>query len=194
MLLMILQARRFRIPPVPRKAACALIWPLLLLSESKVGKAEEVQFIGRSFEITFVEHQVQNGAGMPKPTDVPGISFATPIDHKQKNRIALTFRPGNNIDYEAERNFGTIFQRDPGRNHSTPIHLLSGASGRIGDWLDTPTPQTTCAYPLTATTYLCVRALRTSQKLCRSHSKARAAVLASLTSSTPERRASRFSI
>lgn len=101
-----------------------------------------MQFIGRSFEITFVEHQVQNGAGMPKPTDVPGISFATPIDHKQKNRIALTFRPGNNIDYEAERNFGTIFQRDPGRNHSTPIHLLSGASGRIGDWLDMPNPYT----------------------------------------------------
>jgi hypothetical protein len=99
--------------------------------------ADDVSLVGKSFELTFIEHQSRFAAAPPNLVDVPGISFGNG-QRSQKNRVALTFRPDRQVDYEGERNYGGIFQREPNPNEKGGQPTHKDASGAIGEWFHVP--------------------------------------------------------
>jgi hypothetical protein len=94
----------------------------------------------RSFELLYVEHQMRFAPAPPLPVEVPGISFQTGPERSQQNRLALTFRAGRQVDYEAERNFGAIYQRNPTPEMKGHVHTQRQATGTIGEWFHVPSP------------------------------------------------------
>ena len=73
--------------------------------------AQPVRLLGQTISITFVEKQ----------TD----ASAAARTMNQKNAVVLTFRPMSQIDFERERNPGSI----------SPAHTYGLASGLFGSWL-----------------------------------------------------------
>lgn len=106
-------------------------------------EAQEINITGHTFELTFVEHQSGSPELARSPTSVPGIALGQNKAVKpahQENRVALTFRPGHQVDFERERNYGAIYERAPKPESKAPIHVLRGASGSMGEWLPVRNP------------------------------------------------------
>jgi hypothetical protein len=108
----------------------------------QTASAQEIELSGKSFELTFTEHQSRFGDAPPLAADVPGISFGNWGAKSQENRMALTFRPGHQVDYEAERNYGAIYQRNPKPEDKGRVHTQRDASGTVGEWFHVPSPYT----------------------------------------------------
>jgi hypothetical protein len=113
---------------------------LMFVVLTQTASAHEIELTGKSFELTFVEHQSRFAAAPSGVVDVPGISFGDWGPKSQANRMALTFRAGHQVDYEAERNYGAIYQRDPKPDEKGRVHTQRDASGTVGEWFHIPSP------------------------------------------------------
>lgn len=113
---------------------------LMFAALTQAAAAQDVELTGKSFELTFVERQTLYGDAPPMAAKVPGISFGNFGNNSQDNRVALTFRTGRQVDYDSERNFGAIFQRDPKPDYKGRLHTQTGASGTVGEWFHVPSP------------------------------------------------------
>ncbi len=96
--------------------------------------ASDLKLDGKSFEISFIERQGPNFI-LESPA---GIVVGHGDGHRgtgQENRVELTFRSGNQFDFERERNPSAIYQRNPEPSNPARVHHDTGASGTIGAWL-----------------------------------------------------------
>lgn len=86
---------------------------------------------GRTFELSFIERQSPITGGLPPAAVADVQPGAPPKVIGQPNRIAMQFRPDQQVDYERERNPASI---------NATYHSFRGATGRLGEWLNVPNP------------------------------------------------------
>jgi hypothetical protein len=111
-------------------AICVATGGLVAFTAS-AAQAQVDLITNRTFELLFIERQSPITGGLP-PAAIAGVPPGGQIKAiGQPNRIAMYFRPDQQVDYERERNPASI---------NATLHSFRGSTGRLGEWLKVANP------------------------------------------------------